>query len=429
MAASTPSPAAGSKSPHDQAAQGIANRLFDSPESKRARLDENVEETEVERTTPSHVAQVPGTEPSLHHASVQGGNQDLAQLLLAQQQNMVVMMQSMQQSVAMIAQIAANLNHPQVKSEPSEGAINTMVQAVNTLASCAKPKEKIPAPLMKQMDSVGASFEKEVRKHVRSIDRVKHMRELCEFFEKDETQERYPAGVRPFKSPMEQAELDLTWSKAQHESVKINVEVRKGSTMREALQKLHWNFAKMSKHIELEAAMQHQDDMKLRVTKTALAESLKHIVDEAATKKFEDMGLEEPLKAPISAEFMHSKTEELYSKALEKINGEREKLEKKKLEDKKKKEEAEEALLKQKPQDLLQAVVETAVNDAIAAKTSEEKTLEYEQGIANIAMQEEVEEREENEKEKRVLSLVEALKSNPKMGSPLVEARGRIYQQ
>eukprot|EP00974_Lingulodinium_polyedra_P110889 10725710-Lingulodinium_polyedra.AAC.1 len=159
--------------------------------------------------------------------------------------------------------------------------------------------------------------------------------------------------------------------------------------------------------------------MKLRVTKTALAESLKHIVDEAATKKFEDMGLEEPLKAPISAEFMHSKTEELYSKALEKINGEREKLEKKKLEDKKKKEEAEEALLKQKPQDLLQAVVETAVNDAIAAKTSEEKTLEYEQGIANIAMQEEVEEREENEKEKRVLSLVEALKSNPKMGSPL----------
>ena len=82
-----------------------------------------------------------------------------------------------------------------------------------------KQQQKIPAPLEKLLDQAGQKFEKEVRKYLKAVNRAKKAHEGIAAFRATDKMDRYPTGVRPFRSPEEQETLDETWSDASKNEV------------------------------------------------------------------------------------------------------------------------------------------------------------------------------------------------------------------
>ena len=67
----------------------------------------------------------------------------------------------------------------------------------------------------------------------------------------------YPIGVKAFKAPADQGELDEPWSEVVQQEKSIVIKIACGTTRREAMKQLHHTCAKWLKHIDCEALKEH----------------------------------------------------------------------------------------------------------------------------------------------------------------------------
>ena len=84
---------------------------------------------------------------------------------------------------------------------------------------------------------------------------------------------RYPAGTRPFKSPLEQHELDEEWSKTKEEPFTFQVQIEKGASRRRAMQKIHRGAAEALRSIDVENIKTHNEALSKKVSKVAFVET------------------------------------------------------------------------------------------------------------------------------------------------------------
>ena len=80
------------------------------------------------------------------------------------------------------------------------------------------------------------------------------------------------------------AELDEQWSKTKQSALDIKITFPAQCTRREAMQLLHWSMMLGLKRIDLEAAQARNAVLRPSVSKTALANGISQIIENAAKK-------------------------------------------------------------------------------------------------------------------------------------------------
>ena len=154
-----------------------------------------------------------------------------------------------------LAQPTSQLQQQQKIQEAQLPSIATPAGTLTQVPPWPKEKEKkVPQEIIKKWDTAGAKFQRTIEKLVKAKARAAKAKADTEFFKSaEDKKDRYPAGVRPFKSPGEQAELDTPWEQAKAQDIAINVVVPKGATKREAMRVIHWTCTYAIKRIDSDA--------------------------------------------------------------------------------------------------------------------------------------------------------------------------------
>ncbi|CAK0879643.1 unnamed protein product [Prorocentrum cordatum] len=236
--------------------------------------------------------------------------------------------------------------------------------------------KSFPASLNKSLDKVTYDFEQNLGKsvkakamHAKAVEDVKLL-----------AQGSYPNGMRPFKSPAHHVELDAPWSTAASTDVSVALPsgqlctIPKGFTRREAKAALHRWVAHELRAIDVEALESSSANAAEMSKKSVFAKTCEDIMDKACSSQASDLGLEEPLMKQVSPEMRAEKVEELYRRAVLKVEkteaSKRDALEKHRRAE----EQKEQQLLQTKPESLFQNAVEhiaeAAVQKAMAAQDS-----------------------------------------------------------
>ena len=80
---------------------------------------------------------------------------------------------------------------------------------------------------------------------------------------------RYPPGVRPFKSPEEQVELDKGLIDALDDDNALIIKIPTGSSRRDAMEIVHHTCCRVIKSTAAEGLREHISYLKLKVTRDA----------------------------------------------------------------------------------------------------------------------------------------------------------------
>jgi len=89
---------------------------------------------------------------------------------------------------------------------------------------------------------------------------------------------RYPAGVRPFKSPLENAELDKQWVRSMVSEVEFRVVLKQGISRRDAMALIHHSSAVICREISYEVLKDQCQSLQPLVTRDAYFNACKGYV-------------------------------------------------------------------------------------------------------------------------------------------------------
>ena len=243
-------------------------------------------------------------------------------------------------------------------------------------------KNQLPKGLMTKLEGESKKFENVVHKYLRSRSRTDQMQSIVEVMRKDYEEgklERYPTGTRPFKSNENLRELDFAWSEGMQKDVSITINIKQGSTRREALQILHYAQTMYSQIINAEAAMAHRDAMHVKAKKVEFMSMMKAIIDEAANEhKAREWDLDEPVR-PDHLEAINIKVEDLYKQVIDRVEKDVSDKEKEAAKKRLKDKEVDNELLTARPEMLLEGMVKNMV-DQVTKKRLRQDEIEDDDG-------------------------------------------------
>ena len=112
----------------------------------------------------------------------------------------------------------------------SGGATSTPPVQAPVIASSSPPLGKLTADESKSIMASTKGFEASVRKLLKCNTKVDKGKDDLQVFAEDTTGTRYPAGIRPFRSPAEMVELDSTLSQCKERDWVFMVTVPMGTS-------------------------------------------------------------------------------------------------------------------------------------------------------------------------------------------------------
>jgi hypothetical protein len=226
------------------------------------------------------------------------------------------------------------------------------------------PKEvlaKIPVELERALVRKCRSFKDDVLAYSRSQRTL--ARALSDLKVFQESDSRYPAKSRPFKSSVTFVELDDELSAVHDDAVTWSIVIPKAATRRTALSLLHRFVAVKMKEVDVEAL---QAKVNSKAT-SADVSCLNKIVDEtveAAQKEdaVQTLGLPKPVKLEIAKAVLENKVQEIYTKIYTEINMQ---MEKEVARDSPEPDDKDDLELQVNPHDLLKSAVKQVVQDEL----------------------------------------------------------------
>ena len=237
-------------------------------------------------------------------------------------------------------------------------------------AEGAQPKpetsfpNKLPESLVKEMEKVACGFEKDMRKFIRTRDFVARAEQDLKSMNDGESSCFYPAGVRPFKSPVELAELDGILDEAFTDEFTVSIKICKGTTRREAMRIVHHRSALCLKHVHTQSLKEHLTFLKPKSSRQHFFDFIGHV----GKATIDNLGLDEPQRDSISTESVTKKAEGLYANLVDKLRIENTKHEKEKEDQQNKVEKLKEKLANEKPERILESIVGDVVQQKLLEK-------------------------------------------------------------
>ena len=258
--------------------------------------------------------------------------------------NMATMME--QQSLHMSNMMKVSMNASMAAQQSSEHMMKLLIQqlglreaagvlvgglpAVSQVVQAAPPASSmsVTASVEVELDEdvqtfvhkMASSFEKLVKKYVQAKRNLKIDEDELEVLH-DSTSMRYPPGIRPFKSPLENVELDKLYSKAAVADFEFKVMLRAGSSRRESMALIHHASAVIFREINCEAVRDHVQHLQPMVTREAYFQSLK----EYAPVIPDSLDLEEPPRPPFNLRKAMDMSEKLYAQIVDRIRAKKQK--------------------------------------------------------------------------------------------------------
>lgn len=262
---------------------------------------------------------------------------DLKSFLAAQLAAQQTAMQEMVKAIQMIAQstTAAFQNVPVAHAMPPQQASPqqrsenqpSMPSNVGQPSTSNPPIEKVehtrrklPDPIVQALDKEATHFEKEVKKYVSATMRCDKTKNLISDFENSADNLRYPNGVKPFKSPPEQETLDNVWNSCRDGDTEVSITIKKGSTIREAMKRIHWECSLMMKRLECESLIAYVEKLKLAAhVNTFKSTCMSTCAKATSSDSYEKLGLDKPLAEKIHQDLLDSKIQELYQRSVDRV--------------------------------------------------------------------------------------------------------------
>ena len=144
------------------------------------------------------------------------------------------------------------------------------------------PKQKIPKEVNVALEKAKTRYETDLRKWISAQRRYHKLEDELKMF--DEGEGRYPAGVKPFAASETLAELDLPNDEVIASSSQITIQIKQGSTFREAMASIHWSCFRRIKYLEKRSAEKKMSDAKQAALKVTFANTVTDIIKAAAEK-------------------------------------------------------------------------------------------------------------------------------------------------
>ena len=150
-------------------------------------------------------------------------------------------------------------------------------------AEGAQPKpetsfpKKLPESLVKEMEKVACDFEKAMLKFIRTRDFVAHAAQDLKSMNDGESSCFYPACVRPFKSPVELAELDGILDEAFTDEFTGQYQNLQRNTRREAMRIVHHRSALFLKHVHTQSLKEHLTFLKPKSSRQHFFDLIGHV--------------------------------------------------------------------------------------------------------------------------------------------------------
>lgn len=246
-----------------------------------------------------------------------------------------------------------------------------------TLLDSATPPQKtlenLPEAVKKHLDKVAKSFEHKVSSFIRNGGRLECMKSELDALKKsaDESTFKYPAGVRPFRSPVELAQLDEAMDQCRDVPFTMSLILPKGCTRRDAMRRMHHACCTFLKEQHTIATAQYQEELKGLVTKSKFLEACNAWTPQPTTAD----GLEDPVRPALDTKLARNHAEKLYTSLIDRARQQRDKVRKEQEEKNKQVKVAEEKLLKEKPANILKELVRNTVAD-MRAETAASSSME-----------------------------------------------------
>ena len=247
----------------------------------------------------------------------------------------------------------------------STAAASAAAAAGSLVGANTKPGgEKIPASITKAWESAAQKLEKDITKYKKAVHRVKKLREdVATFAQGEKSKDIYPAGVRPFRSPADQEELDQIWSKVVQHPYAWEIKIPQGCSRRDAMRIVHWSAAYFLKGMDLEAQEGAMAALKTKTSINCLEQACAKVAEECLDLSHaRELGLDIQLQKPIDPEIVENTVGKLYKKAITKV--EKKEKEREELQEKEKKllQKREEDLVATDPEKLFEHAVASVVN-------------------------------------------------------------------
>ena len=312
--------------------------------------------------------------------------EELKELILMQQKNVDITVQAAAQAasaastaVSALQMHMSSVTQPQVQrtavhggagiemeippTQPDDNAV-VKASAVKVIDDAKKDK-RMPEQIIKMMDKTTASFEKAVKKYIKSTRHLIKSEADAKFFEDNEKDFEYPKGVKAFVVQKDFMELDSEWSNSKENDYVISIKIPKGSSRGEVMMMTHWWTSRLIKQIDLEALREHRDRLAPGVQKEVFKNACRQCAREFLEKSAAVApGLQPPQMDNIDVSNVDSKAEQLYNKMMAKISKEIDDEDERKVKEESNKRKLDEAIAMKQPANLLMEVIDSRIAEA-----------------------------------------------------------------
>lgn len=226
-------------------------------------------------------------------------------------------------------------------------------------------KDGLTSELRKHIGKKTQDFTKNVRKFLKAR---KHLEKCREDIEVLDIPGRYLRGVRPYRTPETNAELDEPLEEAKERDWVLTIPLAKGCTMREACATVHHCSARFLKEMDMRTAKIQTDKMVITTRKSHFFEMCAAIEQ----LQIDSLGLDDPVQIRVRREAIETEAQKQYMKVIESVRKEKFLELKEKQENEKKKAEVDRKILETRPDELLKGLVRGVIKEVVKEDTSDE---------------------------------------------------------
>lgn len=229
------------------------------------------------------------------------------------------------------ATVNATLATAPVAPAPVILPVEAAVAAANVGLLAAEAKlataKKLPEELLKHFKDTARDFERRTTKYLNVNKTKQALKEKCEVFAGNNPANgfKYPNGVRAWHAPVEVDSIDEGWSSAKDEDHCCTITIPKGTSRRDAMQRIHYVCQGWLTDLHYETVAAHAEVLRRTVAKDEFVKACG--AWQPAQPTAED-GLDAPLRRVADSEEARAQVELLYGKIVDDARVERDKKDK-----------------------------------------------------------------------------------------------------
>jgi hypothetical protein len=219
---------------------------------------------------------------------------------------------------------------------------------------------RIPPELEKHITKVCSQFEKQVVKRLRNKELLSVGNTQLKVFDEPGAN-RYPSGIRPFKSPEERVDLDACLSDCRSKDCAFTINIAMGSTRKAAMQQVHHFCTRFLKAADNEGRKGYVDALKASVTRKAYIDACTYWKPDVV----DSLELEEPCRTQINDFQAVARIEKAYAQIVDRIRERKAMQVQQQADEEKRKKDEESNILKHKPEVLLHGLIDEHFSDKV----------------------------------------------------------------